>query len=349
MIYPRYHFSSRCRKNNLLENHQWKQSIHHSSNSSFPTSVNRTITSFPSYQHRDNLKYQQSFHSSSIPFYQTSFIHSRHSIICSHPWNQNTLPFHSLRPYHDYTAADDHHEWGVTPNLSDKYSHPKKLFIHRIPTRFSDRFARIIVSSLRIPIDLFFAKRYGARAVVLETVAGVPGMVGGMWLHLKSLRRMEPDYDHWIHELLDEARNERMHLMTFMEIAKPSLIERLFVFLSQAVFWNLYFILFLISQSTAHRMVGYLEEEAVVSYTRYLKEIEEGRIENIPAPDIAKQYWQLSEDADLKELVRAVRADECGHRDRNHEISDTLVQRKGKEKEKEGKYEYGKEVSPMAE
>ncbi|MFT6273451.1 MAG: ubiquinol oxidase, partial [Dinoroseobacter sp.] len=38
-------------------------------------------------------------------------------------------------------------------------------------------------------------------------------------------------------------------------------------------------------------VVGYLEEEAVVSYTRYLEEIDAGRVENVPAPNIAKQYW----------------------------------------------------------
>ena len=58
----------------------------------------------------------------------------------------------------------------------------------------------------------FFKKKYGHRAVVLETVAAVPGMVAGMLLHLK--------YDKgWIKILLDEAANERMHLMTFIKIA----------------------------------------------------------------------------------------------------------------------------------
>ena len=57
--------------------------------------------------------------------------------------------------------------------------------------------------------DTFFAKRYGHRAVVLETVAGVPGMVAGMWNHLRSLRKMQPDERGWIKTLLDEAENER--------------------------------------------------------------------------------------------------------------------------------------------
>ncbi len=53
---------------------------------------------------------------------------------------------------------------------------------------------------------------------MLETVAGVPGMVGGLWQHLTALRKMRDD-EGWIRTLLDEAENERMHLMTFIEIA----------------------------------------------------------------------------------------------------------------------------------
>jgi hypothetical protein len=37
-------------------------------------------------------------------------------------------------------------------------------------------------------------------------------MVGGALIHLKSLRSMEDD-EGWIRQLLDEAENERMHLI----------------------------------------------------------------------------------------------------------------------------------------
>ena len=57
----------------------------------------------------------------------------------------------------------------------------------------SDRVAFGFTKILRFLADTFFRKRYGHRAVVLETVAAVPGMVGGMLLHLKSLRKMEDD------------------------------------------------------------------------------------------------------------------------------------------------------------
>ena len=193
----------------------------------------------------------------------------------------------------------------------------------RPPRTISDRVAYAFTRTARFFADTFFAKRYGHRAVVLETVAAVPGMVAATLQHLKSLRRMQDD-DGWIQALLDEAMNERMHLMTFVEIAKPSALERWLILLAQGIFYNTFFLLYLVSAKTAHRVVGYFEEEAIVSYTEYLAEIDAGRAENVPAPQIAIDYWQLAADARLRDVVIAVRADEAGHRDVNHGFADAL-------------------------
>ncbi|MBL0930911.1 MAG: alternative oxidase [Alphaproteobacteria bacterium] len=182
---------------------------------------------------------------------------------------------------------------------------------------FSDRFALAVTKLLRFCADTFFAKRYGHRAIVLETVAAVPGMVGATLTHLRCLRRMEDDKG-WIRILMEEAENERMHLMTFIAIAKPTFFERLVVILVQWVFYLGFSALYLIHPKTAHRLVGYFEEEAVTSYTHYLREIDEGRSANVPAPDIAKRYWKMADDATLRDVVLIVRADEAHHRDVNH-------------------------------
>ena len=84
-------------------------------------------------------------------------------------------------------------------------------------------------------------------------------------------------------------------------------------------------LLYLVAPKTAHRVVGYLEEEAVVSYTQYLAEIDGGRQENIPAPRIAIDYWKLPDDARLREVVLATRDDEAKHRDVNHRFADVLA------------------------
>ena len=195
---------------------------------------------------------------------------------------------------------------------------------HYAPRDFRDRMAYAFIRFLRFFADTFFARRYGHRAVVLETVAGVPGMVGGSLQHLRALRRMESDHG-WIHTLLDEAENERMHLMTFIQVTQPSQFERLLILVTQGIFYNFFFLLYLISPRTAHRVVGYLEEEAVHSYTEYLAGVDNGTYANVAAPKIAIDYWKLAPDARLREVIVAVRADEAGHRDVNHEFADALA------------------------
>lgn len=198
------------------------------------------------------------------------------------------------------------------------------LDVHHKAKGVRDRVAFGFVKALRLFADTFFAKRYGHRAVVLETVAAVPGMVGATLNHLKCLRRMCDDRG-WIKTLMDEAENERMHLMTFIEVARPNLFERAMVLIAQGVFYNFFFLLYLASPRTAHRVVGYFEEEAVISYTHYLAEIDEGRSENVPAPEIAKRYWGLPDDARLRDVVLVVRADEAHHRDVNHGFANELA------------------------
>ena len=170
--------------------------------------------------------------------------------------------------------------------------------------------------------DTFFAKRYGHRAVVLETVAGVPGMVAGMLLHFASLRKMKTGYGADIRELLAEAENERMHLMFFIEIAKPNWFERWLVLIAQFTFSVFYLVLYLIDRRTAHRMVAYFEEEAVYSYTEYLDLVESGAMANVPAPQLAIDYYGMSANAKLADLIKHVRADEQHHSEVNHRYAD---------------------------
>jgi ubiquinol oxidase len=152
---------------------------------------------------------------------------------------------------------------------------------------------------------------------VLETIAGVPGMVAGMWIHLRSLRQMKTGYGPTIRELLAEAENERMHLMFFIDIAKPNALERALILAAQAIFWNYYFVFYVFFPKTAHKMIHYFEEEAVNSYTQYLEMIETGKIEDVPAPQLAIDYYSLASDARLSDMIQCVRADEQHHADVN--------------------------------
>ncbi len=192
------------------------------------------------------------------------------------------------------------------------------------PKNFSDFFALSMTKFFRLIADTFFAKRYGHRAVVLETIAGVPGMVAGMLIHLRSLRKMKTGYGSQIREMLAEAENERMHLMFFIEIAKPNSFERLLVILAQGVFMSFYLFMYIFFPKTSHRMIGYFEDEAVKSYTEYLELVECGLVMNINAPKIAIDYYGLSKKAKLSDLIKSVRADEMHHSEVNHSYADNL-------------------------
>ena len=198
--------------------------------------------------------------------------------------------------------------------------------------RIRETLAMSMTKFFRFVADTFFAKRYGHRAVVLETVAGVPGIVAGVWLHLKSLRKMKTGYGPDIREMLAEAENERMHLMFFIEIAKPNWFERYLVLFAQLIFMIFYFLLYVIDYKTAHRMIAYFEEEAVKSYTDYLGLVESGEVENVPAPRLAIQYYEMGSNAKLSDLIRHVRADEQHHSEVNHKYANgnTSYKRKNK-------------------
>lgn len=88
--------------------------------------------------------------------------------------------------------------------------------------------------------------------------------------HLRSLRRMNRDGG-YINMLLAEAENERMHLMSFLAVEKPSIAMRAMVLAAQGVFFNAFFLGYIINPKICHRFTAVLEEEAVVTYTRAIE------------------------------------------------------------------------------
>lgn len=205
---------------------------------------------------------------------------------------------------------------GVTPPVVMKREH-----YHYAPKNFRDRIAKTLVHLSAKTASLLFQNRYGHRAIVLETIASVPGMIGGMFQHLKSLRFIRDD-NGWIKALLDESENERIHLLVYSEIARPTAFERTLIIIVQFLFSLVYGLLYLISPKTAHRVVGYFEEEAIHSYERYLELVHQGVHENVPATALGKSYWNLKDDARLTDMIEATIMDEMLHRDVNHTFAD---------------------------
>ncbi|KAI4185323.1 MAG: hypothetical protein LQ348_004383 [Seirophora lacunosa] len=166
-------------------------------------------------------------------------------------------------------------------------------------------------------------RKWLVRMLFLESVAGVPGMVAASVRHLHSLRRLKRD-NGWIETLLEEAYNERMHLLTFMKMAEPGWFMKFMILGAQGVFYNGFFLSYLMSPRICHRFVGFLEEEAVLTYTRAIADIDAGKLpkwDKLEAPEIAVRYWNMPEGhRTMRDLLLYIRADEAKHREVNHTL-----------------------------
>eukprot|EP00117_Sycon_ciliatum_P022415 scpid33022/ scgid19345/ Alternative oxidase, mitochondrial len=228
-------------------------------------------------------------------------------------------------------VAEEKYEDYVLPHLIWGKNEAESVTItHHEPADKTEKLAYYTVRLLRFGFDILSGYQFGnmneikwlRRIIFLETVAGVPGMMGAMARHLQSLRRFERDHG-WIHTLLEEAENERMHLLTALEMRKPGNLFRFNVLLLQGIFTNIFFVAYLVSPRFCHRFVGYLEEDAVKTYTHCLAEIDSGHLKmwcKMPAPPIAVNYWRLGEGAMMRDVILAIRADEAHHRLVNHTL-----------------------------
>jgi len=254
------------------------------------------------------------------------------------------------RAYNRHKALADKHQ-AYPPALNAKELESLGDVYHFVPKTFRDKVAFKIVQFMEWLMHMFFREKYDHHAVTLETVAAVPvcssvhgrcgkkdlsklnatmlmphphqGIVASFHRHLRSLRSMRRD-NGWINPLQEEAENERMHLLIWMQVTKPSFVERAFVLFAQGLYVAFYSVLYATSSSTAHRSIGYLEECAHRAYNDYLKAVDNGDIPNRPAPAIAIQYYRLPPDATLRDVILHVRADECMHRDFNHMLSERI-------------------------
>lgn len=206
---------------------------------------------------------------------------------------------------------------------------------HREPVTFSDKSALFAVKCVRFVFDAGTMWNVGSitknkilnRAIFLETIAAIPGMVAAIIRHFRSLRNMSRDGG-MLNMFLEEANNERMHLLTFIKMKEPGYTFRAAVIGAQFGFGSFFLAAYMINPAWCHRFVGYVEEEACHTYTKILKEMDNAEIEselamwkNEEAPKIAKGYWHLGEHGTIYDVMKAVRADEAEHRDVNHAVS----------------------------
>ena len=161
------------------------------------------------------------------------------------------------------------------------------------------------------------------RLIVLESVAGVPGFLAAAVRHFQSLRLLKRDHG-WIATLLEEAENERMHLIVCLTMFKATRITRFLVVSAQITLTPSLLLLYLVHPKAVHRFVGYLEETASHTYANIIKKIDEpGTHLNkdwkyLMSPPLANAYWKLGDDAKWSDTLSCMFADETHHRDVNH-------------------------------
>ncbi|KAK9173626.1 Alternative oxidase family protein [Cryptosporidium meleagridis] len=244
--------------------------------------------------------------------------------------NEERVGSHFMKKSNHMASILEEKEYGFNCPIWDLEEVNNVQKTHFCPNGFKDKISYYLVIALRKSFDLLtrYKKRHNEyqwcrRIIFLETVAGVPGMVGAMLRHFSSLRKMKRD-NGLIHTLLEEAENERMHLLISLQlINKPSILTRVSVIGTQFAFLIFYTIFYIISPKYSHRFVGYLEEEAVRTYTDLIEEIDKGLLPGFErnAPKFASVYYGLPENATIRDLFLAMRRDESHHRDVNHKIA----------------------------
>lgn len=234
---------------------------------------------------------------------------------------------------YNVAPRDPNHAWTLPhAQWNDIYVQQVK-YTHFVNKDWMDTLALYTIKTIRFNFDWMSGYVFGTltpykaitRIVFLETVAGIPGSIGSILRHLASLRRMKRDGG-WIQTLMQEAENERMHLLTALEVQQPGPAMKACVWVTQGIFFNFFWTAYLISPKFCHRLVGYLEEEAVVTYTHILNEIDRPNSplsvwKTTPAPPFAIAYWGLHPQATLRDVMAHIRADEAHHRDVNHRLA----------------------------
>lgn len=141
-------------------------------------------------------------------------------------------------------------------------------------------FSECYTAGLKVFVHGFFREKYDHHAVCLDTVAAVLGIIASFQRHLRYLRRMKryngctsqfthnylhyialyctsalrkrPPHKFWlffnvyisfcagINVLQEEAENEHMHLLIFMKVYEPTMLERSFVVFAQGMYLTFY-------------------------------------------------------------------------------------------------------------
>eukprot|EP01039_Chlorochromonas_danica_P000384 gene384-417_t len=230
----------------------------------------------------------------------------------------------------DHLGRQQNHIWTreeIEERLSKKYRHqPKTLSDYLMNyTMYGLYHSFNFVTGYKTENTSVKAMEW--RLIVLESFAGVPGFVAAGFRHFRSLRGLKRDHG-WIATLLEEAENERMHLLVCLKMFQATPLTRFLVMSAQICMTPFVMMLYIVHPPALHRFVGYLEETACFTYANVIGQVEDPKTElhrawaKLPAPDAAVNYWRLPPDASFLDTLKCMFADESHHRDVNHTLAD---------------------------
>lgn len=169
------------------------------------------------------------------------------------------------------------------------------------------------------------------RLILLESIAGVPPFIMAGYRHFRALRKLTYDGGR-IYTHLEEAENERMHLISCMQIFEASWKTTAAVYGAQLFITPFCWFFCLANPRWLNRFVGYLEETACETYGTVLRACNDPSKKlykewhDKPAPPAAIQYWQLPENATWPDALLRIYADETQHRDINHTFANISIE-----------------------
>jgi hypothetical protein len=178
-----------------------------------------------------------------------------------HPLNAKPSPVVDMDSG-DHTGRQQNHIWTPT-ELQEKMS---DLHRHQ-PVTFSDHVMNKLMYTLYHTFNFVTGYKHDNptvealqwRLIILESIAGVPGFVAAGFRHFRSLRNLQRDHG-WISTLLEEAENERMHLLLCLSVFNASKFTRSLVIAAQYMMTPFLISVYAINPKSMHRFVGYLEE-----------------------------------------------------------------------------------------
>ncbi|KAJ3105334.1 hypothetical protein HDU97_008231 [Phlyctochytrium planicorne] len=207
------------------------------------------------------------------------------------------LAAHPLRPRYDITSTRPEKRTPIyTKEMLESFRNwqppPASPDLHTSSEVVAYILFRILkfglnLLTLTLPKPQFLSSNsWFRRFIFLETLSSVPGFMGSMIRHIRSLKSLQDDKG-WIPTLLDDTENHRAHLMSWMMVGKPGAIMTTCVVITQGLFYQSFFVVYAVSQQTVHRFLTFVAEDSVKTYTICLEDVENGKIQdwkNRPAP-----------------------------------------------------------------